>query len=111
MADEARKRRSDPGEPERCNIFSYHQLVDLPDELQEVARGCRAAGIGCLDCKRIFFLNLMKTLDPIRERRKALEKRPEYIKESLRQGAARARAAAQETVLGAKKLMGLVSPF
>ena len=109
--DEARKRRSDPGEPDRCNIFSYHQLVGLPEELQEVARGCRAAGIGCLDCKRIFFLNLMKVLDPIRERRKDLEKRPEYIRESMRQGAARARAVAQATVLGAKKLMGLVSPF
>ena len=111
VADEARKRRSDPGEPERCNIFSYHQLVGLPEELQEVARGCRAAGIGCIDCKRIFFLNLMKILDPIRERREELERRPDYIRESMRQGAARARAVAQETVLGAKKLMGLVSPF
>jgi len=109
--DEARKRRSDPGEPERCNIFSYHQLVGLPDELQEIARNCRAAGIGCIDCKKIFFRNLMKILDPIRERRKDLEKRPDYIRESMSQGAARARAVAQATVLGAKKLMGLVSPF
>jgi tryptophanyl-tRNA synthetase len=109
--DEARKRRSDPGEPDRCTIFSYHQLVDLPEELQEVARGCRAAGIGCLDCKRIFFLNLMKVLDPIRERRKDLEKRPDYVRESMRQGAARARAVAQETVRGTKERMGLVSPF
>jgi len=109
--DEARKRRSDPGEPERCNIFGYHKLVGLPEELQELAKGCRAAGIGCIDCKRMFFLNLMKVLDPIRERRKDLEKRPDYVRESMRQGAARARAVAQETVSGAKKLMGLVAPF
>jgi tryptophanyl-tRNA synthetase len=109
--DEARKRRSDPGEPDRCNIFSYHMLVSLPEELQEIVRGCREAGIGCIDCKKILFRNLMKILDPIRERRKDLEKRPEYIRESMRQGAARARAVAQATVLGAKKLMGLASPF
>ncbi len=109
--DEARKRRSDPGEPDRCNIYSYHRLVDRPEELQEIARDCRAAGVGCIDCKKVFFRNLMKILDPIRERRKDLDKRPDYIRESMRQGTARARAVAQGTVLGAKKLMGLISPF
>jgi tryptophanyl-tRNA synthetase len=109
--DEARKRRSDPGNPDRCNIFSYHKLVTPEAEIHEVVRGCTTAGIGCLDCKKIFFNNLRKVLDPIREKRRELEGQPEFVRESLREGARKARAIAQETVLGAKKLMGLVPDF
>ncbi len=109
--DEARKRRNDPGNPDRCNIFSYHKLVTPEGEIREVVEGCTTAGIGCLDCKKIFFNNLRKVLDPIRERRQALEREPEAVREALREGAVRARAIAQETVRGAKKLMGLLSDF
>lgn len=109
--DEARKRRSDPGNPDRCNIFSYHKLVTPEGEIREVVEGCTTAGIGCLDCKKIFFNNLRKVLDPIRERRQALERDPEAVREALREGAVRARAIAQDTVRGAKKLMGLLSDF
>ncbi len=106
--DEARKRRSDPGEPDRCNIYSYHKLVTPDADLAEIARGCRDATIGCIDCKKIFHRNLMKVLGPIRERRQALARDPEAVREALRQGAERARAVARETLDGAKKLMGLL---
>lgn len=109
--DEARKRRSDPGDPDRCNIFSYHKLVTPEGEIHEIARGCASAGIGCIDCKKIFFANLCRVLDPIRERRKGLLSQPEFVKESLREGARKARAIAQDTLAGAKKLMGLVPDF
>jgi tryptophanyl-tRNA synthetase len=109
--DEARKRRSDPGNPERCNIFSYHKLVTPEGEIREIVEGCTTAGIGCIDCKKIFFMNLRKVLDPIRERREELRRNPEFVRESLREGARKARAIAQETVAGAKKLMGLLSDF
>ena len=106
--DEARKRRSDPGEPGRCNIYSYHALVTPEAERAEIAAGCRGATIGCIDCKKIFHRNLMAVLDPIRERRRALAAEPERVREALRQGAERARGAARETLDGAKKLMGLL---
>lgn len=109
--DEARKRRSDPGEPDRCNIFSYHKLVTLSPELEDIIRGCRGAHIGCIDCKKIFFRNLMKVLDPIRERRQELAAHPELVAAALREGAERARAVARETVRGAKTLMGLGAAF
>jgi tryptophanyl-tRNA synthetase len=105
--DEARKRRSDPGDPERCNIFSYHKLVTPEAELREIVAGCTGATIGCIDCKKIFYRNLMKVLDPIRERRQALAQDPERVREALREGARKARAVARETLDGAKKLMGL----
>ena len=106
--DEARKRRTDPGNPDVCNIFSYHKLVTPEREILEVVKGCRSAGIGCIDCKKIFFTNLMKVLDPIREKRKELASNPEYVHAALREGAGRARAAARDTLDGAKKLMGLI---
>jgi len=109
--DEARKRRSDPGDPNRCNIFSYHKLVTPEGQMAEIVKGCTEAGIGCIDCKKIFFANLMKVLDPIRERRRELEAKPEFVREALREGARRARAIAQETVRGAKDLMGLATDF
>jgi len=109
--DEARKRRSDPGNPDLCNIFSYHKLVTPEGEIREIVEGCTTAGIGCIDCKKIFFKNLRKVLDPIREKRRELQGDPESVRESLREGARKARAIAQETLAGAKKLMGLVSGF
>jgi tryptophanyl-tRNA synthetase len=109
--DVARKRRSDPGHPDRCNIFSYHKLVTPDDQVREIIEGCTSAGIGCIDCKKVFFENLMKVLDPIREKRKELERKPEFVREALREGARKARGIARETLQGAKKLMGLVSDF
>jgi tryptophanyl-tRNA synthetase len=105
--DEARQRRTDPGNPDRCNIFSYHKLVTPEAEIHEIVKGCTTAGIGCIDCKKIFFKNLCGVLDPIRERRRELEANPEFVRQSLSEGARKARAIAQETVAGAKKLMGL----
>jgi tryptophanyl-tRNA synthetase len=106
--DEARKRRTDAGEPDRCNIYSYHKLVTPEAELAEIARGCRSAAIGCIDCKKILHRNLMKVLDPIRERRRDLAAHPDRVREALDQGARRARTVARETLDGAKKLMGLL---
>ena len=106
--DEARKRRSDPGEPDRCNIYSYHKLVTPAAELAEIAAGCRGATIGCIDCKKIFHRRLMEVLDPIRERRRELALHPDRVRAALDEGARKARAAARETLDGAKKLMGLL---
>jgi tryptophanyl-tRNA synthetase len=107
--DEARKRRSDPGNPERCNIFSYHKLVTPEGKIRGIIEGCTTAGIGCLDCKKIFFDNLMAVLEPIRTRRRELERKPTIVREALAEGARKAGAIARETVHGAKKLMGLVA--
>jgi tryptophanyl-tRNA synthetase len=107
--DEARKRRSDPGTPDLCNIFSYHKLVTSEGEIREIVDGCTGATIGCIDCKKVFFKNLMIVLDPIRERRQNLEKDPERVREALQEGARKARTIARETLDGAKKLMGLMS--
>jgi tryptophanyl-tRNA synthetase len=105
--DPARKRRSDPGTPEKCNIYSMHMLVTPDEQLDEVATGCRTAGIGCIDCKRIFVSNLMKVLKPIQERYKELSAQKERVREALNDNAAFCRKVAGETIMQTKNRMGL----
>lgn len=105
--DPARMRRSDAGTPEKCNIYSMHILVTPDKRLEEIATGCRTAGIGCIDCKRIFLDNLMKALDPIQERYKELSNQRERVREALDNNAAHCRKVAGETIIEVKRNMGL----
>jgi tryptophanyl-tRNA synthetase len=107
VTDPARKRRSDPGNPDVCNIYSYHKLVSAPEELDRVGAGCRSAGIGCVDCKRAFLDNLMKVLDPIQERHRELAARPQVVRDRLDASADKCRAIARDTMLETKRRMGL----
>jgi tryptophanyl-tRNA synthetase len=110
--DEARKRRSDPGDPDVCNVFTSYHLYATPEEQQaEIREGCGNASMGCVDCKKILFENLMAILDPIRKKREDLAKHPDDVKAALRAGAERARETAGETTGQAKELMGLVTDF
>ncbi len=106
--DPARIKRSDPGDPDKCNIFSYHKLVTPPAELAEIDRGCRTAGIGCIDCKKALHKNLMKVLDPIRERHAELSGgRKKEVADRLEANAETCRRVAGETILEVKGKMGL----
>ena len=108
VTDENRKRRSDPGNPEICNIYTLHKLLSSPEEIAYVAQGCRTAGIGCIECKEILLKNLFAELDPIRERMKELEQKPEYIKEVLDEGTVKCKNMAEVTMEEVKTKMGLL---
>lgn len=105
--DPARKRRTDAGNPAVCNIYAYHGLVTSSDQLDEIARGCRSASIGCIDCKKALLENLMNVLDPIRERYNELSMRKEEVRERLNHNATVCRDIACKTILEAKERMGL----
>ena len=106
--DPARVKRSDPGTPEKCNIYSYHTLATAEPELSEyVAHGCRTAGIGCLDCKRKLLDNLMAVLDPIRSRYADLTSRRAEIRDVLDRNADHCRKVSGRTILEVKEKMGL----
>ena len=106
--DPARVKRTDPGTPEKCTIWSYHQLVTKEPELSEIHTGCTTAGIGCIDCKKRFHKNLMTVLDPIRERHAELAgPGRKMVEEKLEANAAACRAAAFQTILEVKEKMGL----
>ena len=106
--DPARKRRTDPGEPTRCNVYSYHEFFTPPEEREACARGCRTAGIGCVDCKKVLFENMEKVLAPMRERYHELKGRgDDQVIQVLRDGGRRARRIARETMAGVRAKVGL----
>jgi tryptophanyl-tRNA synthetase len=106
--DPARVRRTDPGTPEKCTIWSYHLLVTKEPELTEIHDGCTTAGIGCIDCKKRFHANLMKVLEPIQDRYAALSgSGASEVADRLESNAAACRAVAKETILEVKEKMGL----
>jgi tryptophanyl-tRNA synthetase len=107
VTDPARVRRTDPGEPTKCNLYALHQFFSTPAEIEHVAAGCRSAGIGCIECKKILYNRMMETLTPIRERAQKLLAEPEGVWSVLHRGAERCRPIAQATLAETKKAMGL----
>jgi tryptophanyl-tRNA synthetase len=106
VTDPQRQRRSDPGRPEVCNVFTLHQTFS-PDDVPMVERECRAAGIGCVDCKKLLAKNLNNYLAPFRERRSELARNPDDVWDVLHDGAARARVLADATLADVKAAVGL----
>jgi len=96
FTDPARLRKSDPGNPDVCNLFPYHVLLSSPDEQAEIRCGCTQATLGCVDCKKIFMKNLKLFLDPLHERRARYT--AAQIDEILAAGDVKARAEAQLTM-------------
>jgi tryptophanyl-tRNA synthetase len=106
VTDPQRARRSDPGRPEVCNVFTLHQTFS-PAEAPMIDRECRTAGIGCVDCKKILAKNLNGYLAPFRERRAELARDPDDVWDVLHDGARRARVIADETLGDVKAAVGL----
>jgi tryptophanyl-tRNA synthetase len=94
----ARKRRSDPGNPDVCPVFDLHKIFTPPDEREYCATNCRTAGFGCLDCKEILLKHMLPPLEKIRERRQQFVEKPDRIVEILHEGSRRARAVAARTM-------------
>jgi tryptophanyl-tRNA synthetase len=98
VTDPARKRRSDPGNPDICPVFDLHKIFTPDDERQTVATNCRTAGFGCLDCKDVLLKHMLPPLEKIRERRQAFAEKPDVVKDVLMEGSRRARVVAQQTM-------------
>ena len=102
FTDTNRLRKSDPGNPDVCNLFPYHELMATPDQQAEIRQGCTTASLGCVDCKKIFLENLGAFLGPLHERRAALLANPKGIQDILDAGDARARAEASRIMAGVR---------
>ena len=109
VTDPARIRRTDPGNPDVCNVFSFHKVFSSPDEVEMVNRECRVAGIGCVDCKKLMAKNLNASLEPFRARRAEFEKYPDGVWDVLHDGAKRARMIAEKTMEEVREAVGLPS--
>jgi tryptophanyl-tRNA synthetase len=98
VTDPARKRRTDPGNPDVCPVYDWHKLFSPPPTLEWSANGCRTAGIGCIECKSAMADNLIKWIEPVRARRLEFEKDPAKVLQILNAGSDRARDVAQKTM-------------
>ena len=98
ITDPQRARRSDPGNPEVCNVFDFHKLYTRAEEVKEIDRDCRQAKIGCVECKKKMAQYLSKALEPIREKRAYYEARPERVEEIISDGCDKARKTARTTM-------------
>ncbi len=96
ITDVRRQRRSDPGVPEECPVFSFQRAFSTAEQVAEIAAECRRAGIGCLDCKAVLIDNLNSFLQPFREKRKSFAGCD--LEEILREGNLRARERAGRTM-------------
>jgi len=107
VTDPQRVRRSDPGNPEVCNVFSLHKVFSSAGEVEMVNVECRRAGIGCVECKGLLARNLNAHLEPFRQRRAGLGEKPGYVWEVLQEGQQRAQAIAAQTIAEVKQAVGL----
>jgi len=98
VTDPARKRRTDPGNPEVCPVFDWHKLFSPQETRDWAAQGCRTAGIGCIECKAAMADHLIKWIAPIRERRLKWENDKKGVLEIIDEGSKKARRVAQETM-------------
>ncbi len=98
VTDPARQRRTDPGNPDVCNVFTMHKIFSPQEEVDMINVECRKAGIGCVDCKLLFANNLNKNLEPFRAKRAELASKSDYVSDVLNDGAKRARVIAEKTM-------------
>ncbi|MDR3255222.1 MAG: tryptophan--tRNA ligase [Synergistaceae bacterium] len=107
--DPARERRTDKGEPNKCPVWDLQKFFNPgKTKLDELALGCRTAGIGCIDCKKVLIACVTEHMTPIHERRKAFESRRDDLADILREGAKKARACASRTMSDVYDALGML---
>jgi tryptophanyl-tRNA synthetase len=109
--DPNRVRRTDPGNPLVCNVYTLHKFFSDEARQETVRAGCTTAGIGCIDCKKWLFEGVARDLGAIRARAATLRQDPAHVERVLAAGAARAQAVARETMKRVRHRLGIGRPL
>jgi tryptophanyl-tRNA synthetase len=107
MTDPRRVRRRDPGDPADCPAFNLHRLYCPPEEIEFVSQGCRTAGIGCLECKKVMIRHVLDDLAVFREKRAHWEQHRDEVRDVLRTGERQAKEVAKQTMAEVRAVMGV----
>jgi len=105
--DPARVKRTDPGDPKRCPVWSFHQVYSDPPTQAWVQKGCQSAGIGCLECKQPVIDAIVAEQQPMLERAEPFLKNPKIVREIVDNGTKKAQQTASETMREVREAMGL----
>ena len=108
VTDPNRKLKTDKGNPEICNVYSYHKIFSNEEEQKEICEGCLNANIGCVQCKKTLAKNINNELSPIREKIEKFSNDKDYIYDVLNEGKKSALKVAQKTLFEVRDLMGLL---
>ena len=107
QTDPARVRRSDPGDPDKCPVWDLHKIYSSEETKAWVQKGCRNAGIGCLECKKPLIDSVVAEIETIRKRAREYEENPEVVRNIVSEGCERAREAARATMDDVRAAVGL----
>lgn len=107
QTDPARVRRSDPGDPDKCPVWQFHQIYSSAEVQTWARQGCTSAAIGCLECKQPVIDAVLKEQEPMRERARRFEEDPQLVRNIIADGCEKARKLAQETMRDVREAMGL----
>jgi tryptophanyl-tRNA synthetase len=105
--DPARVRRTDPGDPDKCPVWEFHKVYSGDETRAWVQKGCRSAGIGCLECKQPVIDAVLKEQEPMRERAQLYLDDPTLVRNIIAEGCDRAHKLAAETMRDVRNAMGL----
>ena len=105
--DENRLRKSDPGDPDICNLFPYHTLMTDAAECERVREGCTGATWGCVDCKKLLLQSMEAFLGPMQARRRELEADPGAVWDILRKGDEKAAEESAKTLAEVRERLNL----
>ncbi len=105
--DPARVRRTDPGDPQKCPVWQFHQVYSDAGLKDWVVKGCTSAGIGCLDCKQPVIDAVQRELTPIHDRARHYEESPDLVRNIIADGCEKAQVLARETMRDVRESMGL----
>jgi tryptophanyl-tRNA synthetase len=107
QTDPARVRRSDPGDPDKCPVWELHKIYSSDETREWVQKGCRTAGIGCLECKKPLIDKVVEEITAFRKRAQEYEDNPDLVRGIIDEGCEKAREAARQTLQDVREAMGL----
>ncbi|MCG2720956.1 MAG: tryptophan--tRNA ligase [Thermodesulfovibrionales bacterium] len=107
VTDPARVKKTDPGDPELSPVYQLHKIFSSKEEVEQVADGCRTAGIGCIECKKILIKNVFRVMEPIWAKRQELLNSPDTLHEIVEQGTDKAKKVVRETMHLVREAIGL----
>jgi tryptophanyl-tRNA synthetase len=107
ITDPQRMRKTDPGNPDICNVYTFHQIYSTPETVSQINVECRKAEIGCVACKKMMAENLISALQPIKAKRAELDSHPDLVMDIIGKGNKRARDIAEKTMAEVKAVIGI----